>query len=310
MRLTVTFAHTEQEIPPRCRKPRPVPYNDGEHTVEIPEVTGQEAPIALIEYASNPYQEHAPKLTITYRWYREALYADIRTGNKHRNDQVVELPTPEDLKWRVATHRSLAENIETLDKRTSYYLIIDGQSYYKTPEPVYHRDGQRHYGSVDYQINENWLDSYWPVTQRAEVEAAVQAECGGEFDCGSAFEVLMPEVIRFTRPLPMRDPVTGITNGRWTLDGFGEDKVVAHFDDRPDEEIAEVKYSHRGADARILAASADLYNAARKVANSAYWSAGKPNQFVMAKLQAAVRKAEGINESEELDLCIPYPATS
>lgn len=80
-------------VPKRCRKPRPVKFDDGEHTVEIPELEDREAPIAAIEREKNPWDATQPESVITYRWYGDRLYANHDPSNKFRGYGDVAFPT-------------------------------------------------------------------------------------------------------------------------------------------------------------------------------------------------------------------------
>lgn len=44
MKITIPYCYTEEEIPPRCRKPRPVEHV-GEIGLTVHEVTGEAAPV-------------------------------------------------------------------------------------------------------------------------------------------------------------------------------------------------------------------------------------------------------------------------
>src|SRR4051812_7323329 len=62
------------EIPPRCRKPRAVDYEDA-HEVEIREVSEADAPLAIRQFFLN-YAGEREEGVLEYRWYDGKLWTD------------------------------------------------------------------------------------------------------------------------------------------------------------------------------------------------------------------------------------------
>jgi hypothetical protein len=108
MKLTIPYHYTEEVIPKRCRKPRPMRF-EAAITLTIHEVTGEQAPVAIIQHSQEfTYEEPAQAspspqggtqgagnlvaalavdvlrptapsgeyraVTTTYRWWRSQLY--------------------------------------------------------------------------------------------------------------------------------------------------------------------------------------------------------------------------------------------
>ena len=75
MKITIPYCYTEEEIPPRCRKPRRVEHV-GEIGLAFHEVTAEAAPVAIVHH----YEKWGKGLdrqpvTAFYRWWRNRLYA-------------------------------------------------------------------------------------------------------------------------------------------------------------------------------------------------------------------------------------------
>ncbi|NMM01577.1 hypothetical protein HHL24_27020 [Paraburkholderia sp. RP-4-7] len=75
--IKVLFVYDESVIPPRCRKPRNELKRDGEIVVEIPDLTEQEAPIAL--KATGRRLGTGEPWSVDYRWFRDELWVSVNT---------------------------------------------------------------------------------------------------------------------------------------------------------------------------------------------------------------------------------------
>lgn len=76
MQVNVRFSYYENVIPPKCRKPRRVRFDDGETHIEIKEVSASDAPVAIRaqgEFIHNPGKYYA----LEYRWWNQQLWTAI-----------------------------------------------------------------------------------------------------------------------------------------------------------------------------------------------------------------------------------------
>ena len=74
MKTTILFSYHENVIPPKCRKPRLVRFDDGEFTIKIPEVSASDAPVAIRakgEFIHRPDKSY----TLEYRWWNGQLWS-------------------------------------------------------------------------------------------------------------------------------------------------------------------------------------------------------------------------------------------
>lgn len=178
-----------------------------------------------------------------------------------------------------------------LNDRAASLIVVDGVAYGTTTEPVYSTGGT--VLEVDYERRDHMLDYYWRITEHDEALKALEQNTSAPEDCSVAFEIFMPNAFTYTKPKPMHDPATGITRGEWREGDHGNGDIIACFDDRPDEKVAEVEYGHRGADLRLFTAAPDLYVAVRRLLYGDPWLRGAPSPGTIAALENALRKAEG-----------------
>ncbi|CAE6967717.1 hypothetical protein [Paraburkholderia domus] len=75
--IKVLFLYNESVIQPRGRKPRNELKRDGEIIVEIPDLTGKQAPVAL--KASGRWHDTGEPWSADYRWWREELWVSVNT---------------------------------------------------------------------------------------------------------------------------------------------------------------------------------------------------------------------------------------
>jgi hypothetical protein len=137
--IKVLFVYEESVIPPRCRKPRNELKRDGEIVVEIPDLSEQEAPIAL--KATGRRLETGEPWSVDYRWFRDELWVSVNTdtGGAPTGRSCGGTSDGKDWDW--------PDIAEVVDLRR-----------------------ERH--------NENWAVSYYGLFQtktRAETEADIQA---------------------------------------------------------------------------------------------------------------------------------------
>lgn len=214
MKVTIPYHYTETMVPYRCRKPRPVEFDDGELTVEIREVTASEAPVAISEIA----QGINKGATVDYRWYDGKLYVDQKlTAHdrfrelKHNPFWQYDTPDAKGYHGRSYGSKSKVEREEDIIKWSERFLYVDGILYVTHGEPRYvvmtFGLGCNHGGtslSIAYHYNPNIAHSaYFPLTQREEAIKAAEATALGRGDNESVpikvysdFEIFIPEAIQ------------------------------------------------------------------------------------------------------------------
>ena len=132
--VTVHGTYTRDEIPPRCRKPRPVTY-DATATVDVAAVTGQDAPVAfrITKPGGGTYEirTHAGKLYAQYKPFSRQVEPTVPGDSRFP----AEVTADNVRMWRDA---STAEEFHaTVRELFSRHLIIDGIVWTETSEPGY-----------------------------------------------------------------------------------------------------------------------------------------------------------------------------
>lgn len=121
--VTATVTYAPMAVPPRCRKPRPVPETFT-ITLHVPSYTAEEVPIA----ARVPLWSSA---------HGGDLITELRTvdGAFYRREDGAEMPeaiTAEEL-W--AHHRH--ETVEVAEERIAGRILVDGEVWRACSGPVY-----------------------------------------------------------------------------------------------------------------------------------------------------------------------------
>lgn len=213
MKLTIPFTYTETEVPPRCRKPRPVKHEDSV-VVEIREIDQAEAPVAIIERSEalggTPCRLH--RVTVPFRWYDNRLWCRESSWNRGRGEKY-KRPGPKTYHndRPYLDGRSRDQRLADIKRWADSYLIIGGQTYRPEGEPLWvvmtFGLGHNHGGTalmVHYDYNDNIGKArYFPLTEReaAIAEATRIATARGDtkdlpIRPFADFEILIPEVIR------------------------------------------------------------------------------------------------------------------
>ncbi|MYM92309.1 hypothetical protein [Duganella vulcania] len=77
MQVKILFPYSEMVVPPRCRKPRLQHFNDGQFTIDIAEVSGADAPVAI--RSSGVFMARSNvRFAVDYRWWRGCLWTSLR----------------------------------------------------------------------------------------------------------------------------------------------------------------------------------------------------------------------------------------
>lgn len=125
MELLVPYIYRERWVPPRCRNAR---WRDqgGVVTVDIPEATGEEAPVALIWHRAiyGDGEKPAMVLPLRMRAYGGALY--VPRGPLLEGDDVAPRRGVE-----------LEDVLGRIDAEFGEVLLIDGKPYRRRKEPRY-----------------------------------------------------------------------------------------------------------------------------------------------------------------------------
>ena len=143
MKIQGVYTFREEYIPPRCRKPRSR-QADGVLSVTIKEVSGVDAPIAIItttnEWRKVKSSKHNNGIDLIpvrtpYRWYKDKLYVPyIDRHGEILTVSDVEYAIKEDSYPYDATEK---ERIKCIRKNAKRFLIIDDEIYVKKGEPRY-----------------------------------------------------------------------------------------------------------------------------------------------------------------------------
>lgn len=150
MQLTVKFSYVEQVIPPRCRKPRPQRFDDGLIELHVREVTGEQAPVAIISREKDLVTD-ALAAPIEYRWFEGRLWTDRRVmcctakgehpypelGTTLNLVNTCSMLVRHDLGIFVAVAKGRKAIAEHLEQCARDWLMIDGQRYQPAGEPMY-----------------------------------------------------------------------------------------------------------------------------------------------------------------------------
>lgn len=234
MKVKILFSFYEEIVPPRCRKPRPVLFTDGETEIEIREVSANEAPVAMIGRGEVGYGDKAKPFEVVYRWWEQCLWCAINTDHgKPRgrysgrdNYDWPTWPSVVDLRdtyqnssydfWLKVPdfYRSTTrDKVEAcLQSQANSHLLIDGVPYRPVGEPRYvvmtFGLGQNHGGTAvmqDSYYNSNIANSsYFNLFDRDKAIALateIATERGDDKSLpitphGPEWEILIPEAIQ------------------------------------------------------------------------------------------------------------------
>lgn len=146
-KIHVLFSYNHTYTPPRCRNPRTERRHDGNHVIEIPTLTAEQAPVAL--------RSRDPEYSVEYRWWNNRLWTtrEMR-GVKPTGTEWPLLPSVVNLRdegdapceVRDALGSRLRSDLQVmseekvekaLDEIANYHLLIDGKHYRPAGEPFY-----------------------------------------------------------------------------------------------------------------------------------------------------------------------------
>lgn len=134
MVVEIDIEYTNMEVPPRCRKPKPILHCEIVEA-EIREVPGSDAPeVMIIEL----YKERP----MSVRHYNGEFYKEARFSYCRR-DETIEYKFSE-IPWKryltpdfLARYKSKMEVVGYVKSASDQFLIIDNVAYVKCGEPCY-----------------------------------------------------------------------------------------------------------------------------------------------------------------------------
>jgi hypothetical protein len=136
MNITVNYIYTEKYLPKRSKNFK---YKDieGSLELEINEINGNEAPIAIITN-ENRYETGKE----TYRLFDDSLYIkllqrDINSKGNNENCTIENFVEMFNNRFKMHSGMSQEEIIYNLKEYADNYIIIDGVVWQKTGEPRY-----------------------------------------------------------------------------------------------------------------------------------------------------------------------------
>lgn len=136
--VTADITYYPNRIPPRCRKPRPVPENFTHH-VSIPTVSQDDAPVAL-RLPEDTFGFDSPKgAGAELRTWKDALYRPVtdRSTDKFTIVTVGSRHLPEHRTENYSWIHDRWEAAERFESSIGDLLIIDGEAWELAKEPVY-----------------------------------------------------------------------------------------------------------------------------------------------------------------------------
>lgn len=211
--INIDFTWTEPNvIPPRCRNPRDIERPGQNHTVYVPMVTADEAPIAFRAVQ----EERTDK---EYRWYEGRLFTPSRPYARQTWDTIPgspEFPSEVQLnRYNSGGAKLRTETIEeakaSLDELFGRFLIVDDVVWvYTAWEPCYEVET---YGSgtgaylylTDSSRSRAVEWKFFSATERDEAIAYALSQLGDnasdfwreKIATGATIEVLIPEASTF-----------------------------------------------------------------------------------------------------------------
>ncbi|NJL10780.1 MAG: hypothetical protein HC908_13125 [Calothrix sp. SM1_7_51] len=141
--VTWKFTYTENIVPSRCRKPRPEKFQ-GQYRVEIPDLTDNEAPVAIIEIDRNAAPEKLGGERRTrirkYRWYNNQLWCNHQIEYFH---DIEFEPIQSEITGCDSCEESLAEHQEKARQWAKSKILVDEivyQALRREPRLLVNRD--------------------------------------------------------------------------------------------------------------------------------------------------------------------------
>ena len=239
MKITIPYRYTEEVIPKRCRKPRRVEQG-ASISLTIHEVSGQEAPVAIVSHGHNWGEDGdmQPALTL-YRWWRKRLYLRAKFQRVSRGQyetqnaaQFTTDPYPYELnpnlgRYETYFYQTKGERQKGFRAWAQSVLFVDGERWESVGEPRYvimtfglgcnHGLGHGTDLCTDTSYNSNISrDRYFRIDQFEQAVAETARIATGRGDTKAlpviekqnpdTFEILIPEAVRLN---PHKEHGTG-----------------------------------------------------------------------------------------------------
>lgn len=136
--LNITGTYTREEIPPRCRKPRPVTY-DASAQIEIQALTQDQAPVAFRIKALRGHEDF--EATNDIRTASGRLYAPYLPYSRQTEPTIPgDSNFPQNVeanRWDYSNTDSQEAFTQKVEEHYNAYVIIDGAVWVETREPYY-----------------------------------------------------------------------------------------------------------------------------------------------------------------------------
>jgi hypothetical protein len=240
MKVKILFSYFEDVVPPRCRKARSVRFDDGEATIEIKEISAQDAPVAIRANGSFIHRRNEAYM-LEYRWWNGSLWSSVRIEGVEPNGRTSgkddwdfpAWPSVLDLRddyayvdsyefaIRCSAHEGRQHVQEYLQEMAKSHILIDGVPYRPAGEPRYvvmtFGLGQNHGGTacmMDAWYNPNISkDRYFSLLDREKAIALATDIATKRGDTknlpikphGPNWEILLPEAIQVNPDLEHGD---------------------------------------------------------------------------------------------------------
>lgn len=251
MKVTVLFAYTENIIPPKCRKPREVRFDDGTIELDIREIQESDAPIAISRTDS---EDHKSKGSADYRWFEGQLWTCCDVN--HRLGQAFG-EGPKEGEVIDARRRSYSScrnpgegySFESKSKHESRlaawaesFILINGQGWYPSSEPCYYVSrggfGSAGYIHIEHGVSEhNLRELYFSLLQAKEAEMSVRQNMDPSETYNpmprTKFEILLPDCIQINVAKKEKVTVFGICKQSYSK-GCDFELVEAEIEVPPD----------------------------------------------------------------------------
>lgn len=200
MDVKVNFKYTENWIPPRCRKPRPGKF-DGEVTVSVKEI--DDAPIAAIWRRWDWHYDKADwEDVIEIRVHDGEFY--IPSGRYHDMPYICGIESVDGIHDHIQhlmnAWNSKQRNIDTANEAANSVAIINGELYWRIPEPLWSISHNYPYTFVNVELmGDVNVGAYYNIRNLYNISTDIDSLVGEDETCTphDSFEILIPDA--FTR---------------------------------------------------------------------------------------------------------------
>lgn len=251
--ITVTGTYTRDEIPPRCRKPRPVSH-DTSAKATIPTVTATDAPVAFRvtnhNRAVSEIRTHAGRLYGPYLPARQQT--DPTEPGSAQFPAEIDENDHTQTRYRLGSPSTAEEFTAAVTEYFARFLIIDNAVWVEVPEPGYHV-ATYGLGGINGStgLSVSTRKDHGTLFRADEFEAALTHAIETSRDRGDDptryeqhgedyrdIEVLIPEAVTLVTIPPTPKPVRRL---RWDYDSARSRLRDAHTPDEETQAFQEVE---------------------------------------------------------------------